>query len=80
MNTADNVARAARYLIAVHGNAAENIALARAESATGSNREAAIIWRRRCGEWGFIRAVPAEREALTLRFRPMREVQSWKLK
>jgi hypothetical protein len=47
MNTTDNVARAAQHLIAVHGNAAEEIALTRAESATGSNRdEVAIIWRR----------------------------------
>jgi hypothetical protein len=45
MNTADNVARAARHLIAVHGDAAENIALARAESAAESKcRDVATIW------------------------------------
>jgi hypothetical protein len=45
MNTADNVNHAVRHLIIVHGNAAENIALARAESATESKREdVAAIW------------------------------------
>jgi hypothetical protein len=45
MNTTDNVTRAARHLIAVHGNAAENIALARAESAAASKREdVATVW------------------------------------
>jgi hypothetical protein len=39
MNTADNVNRATQHLITVHGNAAENIALARAESATENKRE-----------------------------------------
>jgi len=46
MDTADNIARAARHLIAVHGNAAENIALERAENATESNRgDVATVWR-----------------------------------
>jgi hypothetical protein len=45
MNTADNVNHAARHLIAVHGNAAEDVALARAESAMESKREdVAAIW------------------------------------
>ena len=45
MNTTDNVSRAARHLIAVHGNAAENVARARAESAADTEREnVAAIW------------------------------------
>jgi hypothetical protein len=45
MNTADNVIRAAQHLIAVHGNAAENVALARAESAAASKcGDVATIW------------------------------------
>ncbi len=46
MDTADNVARAARNLIAEHGTASESIALARAKSAEESDRqEVAHIWR-----------------------------------
>ncbi len=45
MDTADNIARAARNLITEHGTAAESIALARAKNATESNRETvAITW------------------------------------
>jgi hypothetical protein len=45
MNTADNVNRAARHLIAVHGNAAEKVARARAENAAGTERDnVAAIW------------------------------------
>ncbi len=46
MKTADNVARAARHLMTVHGKAAESVALARAKSAEESNRgDVAIVWR-----------------------------------
>jgi len=46
MAPADNVARAARHLIATHGKGAETTAMARAKNATESNREtAAITWR-----------------------------------
>ena len=46
MDTADNVARAARKLITEHGTASENIALARAKNAEESDRqEVANIWR-----------------------------------
>jgi hypothetical protein len=46
MDTADNVARAARNLITEHGTASENIALARAKSAEESDQqEVAHIWR-----------------------------------
>jgi uncharacterized protein (DUF934 family) len=45
MNTTDNISRAARHLIGVHGNAAENIARVRAENATASKRgEVATVW------------------------------------
>jgi hypothetical protein len=45
MNTVDNANRAARHLIAVHGNAAENVAQARAESAAVIKQEnVAAIW------------------------------------
>jgi hypothetical protein len=46
MDTADNVARAARNLITEHGTASESIALARAKSAEESDRqEVAHTWR-----------------------------------
>jgi hypothetical protein len=46
MDTMGNIGRAARNLIAEHGNAAEKIAGARAKNAAESNREpAAITWR-----------------------------------
>ena len=46
MDTADNIARAARNLITEHGDVAETVALARAKHAEESNRDAvAIIWR-----------------------------------
>ena len=45
MNTADNVDHAARHLIADHGNAAEKVTAARAESAARTEREnVAAIW------------------------------------
>jgi hypothetical protein len=45
MNTAENVNRAARHLIAVHGNAAEKVARARAESAADMKQQnVAAIW------------------------------------
>jgi hypothetical protein len=45
MHTADNVNRAARHLIGVHGNAAEKVARARSESAAGTEQEnVAAIW------------------------------------
>jgi hypothetical protein len=43
MDTAGNIARAARNLITEHGNGAERIALTRANNAAKSNREAAAI-------------------------------------
>jgi hypothetical protein len=46
MDTADNVARAARNLITEHGTASESIALARAKSAEETDREeVANTWR-----------------------------------
>jgi hypothetical protein len=46
MDTAHDVARAARHLLTEHGEAAKIIALARAKHAEASNRrEVASIWR-----------------------------------
>jgi hypothetical protein len=54
MNTADNVNRATQHLITVHGNAAENIALARAESATENKREDVAAICSRSQDWELI--------------------------
>ena len=59
MNTADNVIRAARHLIAVHGNAAENVARVRAENATASKREdVATVWLQIAAEVRAIQGYP----------------------
>jgi hypothetical protein len=46
MDTIENVARAARHVMAEHGKTAKNVALARAKSAAESNRDdVAPVWR-----------------------------------
>ena len=62
MNTTDNVSRAARHLIAVHGNAAENVARVRAENATVSKHgDVATVWLQIAAE---VRAIQGHPESV----------------